>query len=125
MDGDDTDQQLLVTTTSTPRYARALDVALTVVGFVVLLPLALLVLVFSGPFVTASDACSDGCSTTPIAVGIATVWGAVGISVVGPFIAVVVASGRGALRAVWPWLGVVLVVVGYVVGGSIADTVSG
>jgi hypothetical protein len=107
-----------------PQRRSTADVVATVVTFTLAALAASLSLVFSFFFGMVTDGCGNDCNTAPLDWVYPVTWGGIAIAAVVAVGGVVIAARRGRVMWVWPTLALVLMVVTFVIGGELVDSVN-
>jgi hypothetical protein len=107
-----------------PKRRSTADVVATVVILVLAAVTASLSLVFSLFFGMATDACGDNCDTAPLDWVYPVTWGGIAIGAIVAIAGVVIAAARGRIMWVWPTIALVLIVVTFVIGAALANSVN-
>jgi hypothetical protein len=106
-----------------PKRRSPVDITITSVVFAIAVLAALGSLWLSLLFAMATDSCEAQCNFGVLGAAYLVTWGGVSIAaivaIVGTFVAVV----RGKILWIWPTLGLALIVVSFVVGVTLADSV--
>ncbi|WP_142245528.1 hypothetical protein [Mycobacterium sp. IS-836] len=107
-----------------PKGRSTADVVATVIMLTVAATTASLSLLISFFFAMATDACGDNCNTAALDWVYPVTWGGIAIGAIVAIAGVAVAANRGRVMWVWPTIAVALIVVTFVIGGELANSVN-
>lgn len=110
--------------TGPPTRISVPDLIASAVLFVALCVAALGAFYASAFFVMATDSCFSACDTTMLTIAYAVTWACLGAGVLGAPLGAAFFGRRWFPMFVWPLLGVVVVVLGVLMGSTLAAGVS-